>query len=1264
MESDSKNNAGLPNLDKFPANLLSLLATDRKISTVFEERPNLEAELKSFHPFRSAALVAGLLTQPSLQANTLRIELLIHLLVGFAAKNRKPSRPQIAHWLNSELGSTVFAMMEDPPEDVFVSNVTTAAGNFRIFEGLWESSDFYLQRVLNVVEKLPDNENSRQLKREILAILKLSEEMAAQRRLARFSPGGNGEQYNDFPSWQHMKSLRRAITFSAADLERLEINPADLEPFLFPAHLRSQLGNQALGDSELERRPIIHDGAKWIVLLPTAISIAVRQRVLSWMFHQGYQDSFDKFYIAEYQDFLASTPILGSRIPRELTLPSRQVANSTLLEVSREVDTGRYLHVIAIVDALAAFLEHGVSLPNLDVSQLSKEIQQRVSNARAYFRRQDGLKQALTVLVWCGYGRPGAFGVPKETPDWKIESVSAPDLETLGAIPSASPLLLWKLVAHERFLSQHDVLIANPNGLLNLYGWWSRTNYMMLDQKMEFGTGKPLNLMIPTDCLAQIRTKVRQGWDRHSLPLPSGKMVRVIRKSFDSYFPEDQAKPNYGCIDEAVTGKLLGAYVGKRLVWWVGADPDKTSLSRDLVFRVWDAVSCWLERAVPIFEKEVPDLPKGAVLIDLDFSEARQTQVEPVSEDVLQSCLSVTVNSKTKTIQIVFHDPFFGGFGHPKNIGECSILRALTGGVLRLGERTTDNLTLDELLKAIVPNKDARHLHFFKAAHFRDYIRDHDRPKSLFIDEADDARSKLGLGWLVRNRNEGNHLTIAEESVRFLNDVVEAVWRRMRVQFEKLNRLDLVQQALRHIEGVEAEKTQWERTIRAVLALRQDEPTAKAIAVQQIARFNAATLALRLVVEMAISTCPLNGGLSVGALDLNPLMSDTLAMFHLGGWSDAIRKGVMQPEIRIAANGEILSHVGFRDEIVEPFGVQFASVHLENEASTYEKHFEPVKALPSVKAIFPEQFLTAVEAEFGVSFDALRGFRDALENLALEKQKCVFVAPKDEIVSYCARNESTSSEVAKVMLDRFALWPRENWDHAPRGFKKKDWYPWRFGRRLSLVARPLVRIESEGNPRYVISPGLIGTNLIHVLRLYYEGMISTDQCRTAAMKRWVNEEVKRRGHAFAQKCFEAIQSHGYKARLEVKVSALLNERLERDFGDIDVFAWRPADKVVLAIECKDLRLAKIPNEIAEQLTQFTGQVLGNGQRDNLLKHLDRCDLLKQKPQALAENIGMQGQDIQVKTVVCFSHPVPMQYVRKRLPDVTFTTIEELQSAGF
>jgi hypothetical protein len=1233
------------------------------ISDVFQERPGLRSQLKPFHPVESAALVSGLLTEPSLQANTLRLETLVHLLVAFAAGDRKLQTPQISSWLNTELGSTMVALWEDPIEDVFVSNVTTEEGNVRIFEGIWESSDFYLQRILNVIGTLQDSQSTCQLKQEVRAALRISEEIAARRRLDRFSSGnGLAKGTIRLPSLERLKALRRAIMFSPQDLHRLGISPADLAPFIFQLHHQDQLKNQALDDSELERRPIIQNADRWFVLLATAVSVAVRQHVLKWMCRWGLQNSFERHLILEYQDFLANTPILGSPIPKEMILPSKQISGKTFLEFGRQIDAGRYLQVIAIIDGIAGYLNHGFSSPDPSVLELSDQIDLRVKNARTYFHKQEGFKQGLTLLIGCGYGRPNIFRPVEETPDWKVEFVSAPDFQALAWLPGASPLLLWKMVDHERFLAEHGISISNANGLLNLYGWWSDTGYLMLDPMIEFG-GDPINMVIPTDCLADIRSNVRRGWDVHALPLPDGRFVRVRRVAAHSYFPGESNKPQYACIDAILGGELLGVRVGERLIWWVAAEHGRSGLSRDLVFRIWEATNNWLDRAVPVFERQVEGLPGHAVLITLDFNDVRQEQVDPVPEHVLRSCLSVSTDRETKTIRISFRDPFFGGFRNPRNVAERTLIRAIAMGVVRLGGEIPTEDTIAALVSRIAPNEDIRYVHFFEVTHFRDIIQRLDRPRELFVDDADTARSKLGLGWLVQERKDGNRFGTAAESVPFLNRVVDALWNRMRTRLHKLDRTNLIERALRHIEGVADDKTLWERTIRAVLAFRDDKASAKLVAMRHVARCNAAEIALRLVVEMAVSECPLEGGEPVGELDLTPLMSDVLLMFHLGGCSDAIIKGVMEPEVRIASSGDVLTHVGFRDEIADPLGQRFESVRLDHDVERYEKHFGPFEPIPTVQGRFPEAFLTAFEAEFGLSIDALRGARETLENLAFEKEKCVFVARKDEIRSYFRRSDLTTAEVADIVLNRLALWPRESWDVTPEGFKKIDWYPWRFGRRLSLVARPIVRLENDDNPRYVISPGLIGAGIAYTMARYYEAAIEASECRARAMCRWINEEKNRRGHAFAHKVFETMRTLGYEARFENKVAALLNEKFDRDWGDVDVLAWKRGEDEVLAIECKDLKQAMTPNEMAEQLNRFSGQTLSSGKDDELLKHLNRCDLLRARSRHVAQTIGMEDRDIHIQTVVCFSKIVPMQYVARRFPNVTFLTIDDLREGG-
>lgn len=1253
--------SNMPNSSSAVWPWLALTASHRKLSIVFEGRPALRDQLKQFNPVKSAALVSGLLTNPALHANTIRLELLVHLLVAYGRGKRQFKARQISTWVNRKLSNTMFAYWEDPVEDVFLSNVTTEEGNFRIFEGIWENSAFYLQRILNVVRTLPEAPNTQKLRREIFAILRLSEEIAARRKLKRYAMGGGQDKgVIRIPSWDRLKSLRRSVVFSSADLEHLGITPSDLAPFLFSPSLRAQLLDQALGDTELERHPIVYETGKWIVMLPAAISVAVRRHVLEWIVSRGYEKSFDQNMVLEYRKLFTKSPVLGAPPPAEAVILSKRSQGTSILEFAKQIDTGRYLHVIAVVDSIEAYMKHGFSSPDPNVSELSDLIDGQIEKAQSFFTKQKGFKQGLTLLVSCGYGRPSVFRPLEGMPYWWVEFVSAPDLEILSWIPESSSLYLWRLLDNVRFLAQHGISIGNVNGLLNLYGWSEQTKHLILPAEGQFGADA-VEIFIPTDCLAKVRQKIRQVLDAHVLPHPDKGFVLVRREAADSYFPDEADKPKYVSIDSVLAGVLLAAWVGKESIWWVEAEYANTGLSRGLVFRVWDAVTNWLHEAVPVLERFLSEQTDPILLIRLNFDEAHEEQADPTPEQQLRSCLSVTADQEKGTIRIVFRDPFFGGFREPKNVAERTLIRAISEGMLRLTGGLLDEYTLDAIVNEIVPNEDARYVHFFEGLHFRDYIRHYDRPEKLFVDDADEAQSKLGLGWLVQDPADEATFTTAHDSSSFLNRIVAAISERMCDQLKKLDRKDLIEKALWHVEGVEADKRRWERTARAVFALRENKASAKAVATQQLARCNAAEIALRLVVEMAVSECPLEGGASVGALDLTPLMSDVLMMFHLGGCSDAIKKGVMEPEVRVAANGDVLTHVGFRNKIVEPLGRQFGSVQLDHEVSRYEKHFEPFEPILTVRGRLPDAFLTAFEAEFGLSVDALRGLREALENLAVEKEKCVFVIRKDEILSYCAGSELTTVEVAEIVLDRFALWPRESWDTTPKqGFAKKDWYPWRFGRQLSLMRRPLVRLEDSDNPRYVISPGLLGIGIAYTLSRYYEARVEVSECRTGAMKRWIDDETNRRGHEFAKKVFEAIRALGYEALLEVKMTALLNDKLDKDYGDVDVLAWKTDADKALAIECKDLRFAKTPNEMAEQLNQFSGQVLPNGTRDQLLRHLDRCELLAERTRRLAKTIGMKNRHIFIQSVICFSKPVPTLYVAKRFPDVSFLTIDDFK----
>jgi hypothetical protein len=797
-----------------------------EVAALLAERPCLESRVAGYDPIASAEIISGMIATPGLQANQVRLEMLVHLLLVCGKGSAIPTRHRIGVWINTELGSSFVARMEDPPEDIFTSNVITREGNSRIFDGTWESSAFYLQNVLDVVDTLPDNSDSSLLNRQIMALLRLSDEIAERRGLARYATGG-GEPNGDvaIPSLRELEVHKASVIFTEEDLIGLGVTPDDLAPFLFPMADRERLKDQTRSETDLERRPVVHAEGRWSVLLPAAISPAIRAHVFEWMATQGLQDSFDKNYASTCLHSLDGMRGMGFHLPPNAPLAWAPVGHYQTTHVMRKIDAGRWLQVVLVVEGVTSFLKHGFSRVPCDPSVLSKHIREQIDNARSKLAEESDFRQGLTLVVHHGYGGMRAISRPEAPTDWWAESVSAADLETMFCDSDFSPLLVWRLVSHQRDLESQGISIENMNGLLNLYSWWKKTDYALVPTDLDI-RNTPSTLMIPLDCLAETRAQVKQDWDQHALPLPDGQFTPVKRVSLGSYFPGEDRIPMYAAYEAVGKGTLLAAYSGQRSVWWLTALTEGTGLSRDELFQVFDAVQNWLQRAVPVLEQHVDGVPTPALIVLLDFGQVQRCDIDPVDEDTLRSCLAVSVDSPRRRIHIRLQDPFMGGFRKPENVAERTLVRGVVKGALLLCGQDTDEVTLDAILGKIIPNDDARYFHIFQANDTRSHVTHADAPEKLLVPESDFGRAKIGLGWLAQGDKIISEFNNAEESADLLNSVVGKISERMRSSLHCFDRAGVVEQCLRRIEGNELEKRRWESTLRANLALRGNRPAA------------------------------------------------------------------------------------------------------------------------------------------------------------------------------------------------------------------------------------------------------------------------------------------------------------------------------------------------------------------------------------------------------------------------------------------------------
>src|SRR5579871_6317167 len=138
------------------------------------ECPELVRSLRRLDRHATIAVLAGLQTEPQFQANHIRLEFAIRLVLALAEGTRRPARGDIHRLLNVSLERARVTLLEDPIEDFFVDSVPTPVGDFLLLPGIWEQAGFFTETVLAALAHLPDAEGKRAALRSAIALMQMS----------------------------------------------------------------------------------------------------------------------------------------------------------------------------------------------------------------------------------------------------------------------------------------------------------------------------------------------------------------------------------------------------------------------------------------------------------------------------------------------------------------------------------------------------------------------------------------------------------------------------------------------------------------------------------------------------------------------------------------------------------------------------------------------------------------------------------------------------------------------------------------------------------------------------------------------------------------------------------------------------------------------------------------------------------------------------------------------------------------------------------
>ena len=1222
------------------------------LRSVIDGHRELFAELEAFDPLRLATSFGALLLEPSLQSNCVRLETLVHLTLATANGSRKPNDKLIGK-LFSGLEECVVGRIEDPAEDVFVSLIATPRGNFRILEGIWESAGYHTQRIINALELIPGGVPFDQIRDRVYAILKLSELVCERAGLSRYA-AGDPTPLEKVPSktLDHLQGLRRCIRFTEDELVGNGIAISDLAEFGFDPRTRANLSSDTIGHSRLERYPVLHRDTYFYLVLPTAVSAALRRFVVETMEELGFRDVFASTLAYEMGTLIEKTPLLGNRSGAPMEF--KKTDCGLLAGVMTSADRGIFINFVFFADTLDNFERGGLVgvFPTTTKQGLDQDIVRWIDEAYNAAWKEPEFKAGVTLLIGCGVGRAILNLTPeKKWEHWSVESVAAPDLLTLSWLPDFKALSLWRLLMGRDRLEELGVTLFYINGLLNLAGWArSLGGHLVPHANVPDDFVKADSsqfIMVQQNALLQVRRDVTAAWDEHACQDIDGKW-RIVRRDGQSIFKEDLGRPFYVSEDSADSRWPLSVYETDRRAWWIKLETDSETTGY-WAYQRFQMLKTWICLAAPVLDVSFPSLRPGPVLWRAKFEgligdkKGSGDRAFLTMEETLPNIeMEVTSTIISMTVRNGFEDAIY----NPENIAERALVWRLVEGVARLAERSLDEQQLEAIVDKIVTSPRARQSHAFMARQFRDYVRRSIWDNPIKIDDDDSAIMKLGIGWRVRDRAEGGDIHGREACTAYLNSLVKLMEDEVCSDLRSFDRRAIISFALMNHEAGMVDRDNWRRTSAAVVALHKDKEATLDKMAHHEAELNAVFQATRLLVEFAICECPPEGGQKPGRLDLSRLMAKIMFVAGMGGWSDAIHWQAMEPHVRVTPLGDVHANVTFQEEVLNPYGRTASDLTVEESIKSYAENLNERPIVATGNSEIDDEFRSAFEEQFGASLDLARKFTDTVEDIGIKKDRAVFVVRRSELLSISFEDEKLDPSSIERLVEFLTFSSRPRWRDIPNGFSEKDIFPWRFRRRLSVLRRPLIKLDDSEDPQMMVAPGILRDALRYMVGNYHRGDFPRWQL-SPKMNRWAGKSRDRMGKKFSNEVAERLRELGWQVEVEVRITKLLGKKFDQDYGDVDVLAWNAGLSRILLIECKDVQHRKTDGEIAEQLLDFRGELNAEGKPDFLLKHLNRVELISQHMPEVMAYLKLNERP-RLEPHLVFKNPVPMKFAWTRM----------------
>lgn len=1160
----------------------------------------------------------------------------------FNANSAIPSVSELKSFLAEEYPSEA---MEDDPFNLFTDVVTFHGGDYLIFPGISDSTSFILNNLLKAVfqnpaNKLPDEFKGIAYKAAML-ILVISDHIAKVIGYTRYQVGEVDKGLVKFPSEEKLNLLKKSVVITRPEMHRL-LHTSNIETAILNAFLldisSSDIGANFVQDSPLITRPIINSQDKFVVVSPSNLSYALVEFIKSEAKRIGCYE----LLVEAYHDFLWLDLQLKLKKMGFKYLPHDVTGN-------KNAPSLRY--------GVYRFDDDKIALMYLRYpGQNVKDEQDREAAFKAVLDIPEFKGyQILELQIVSSIGEMFFAGANKAV-NGQTLLLEASELSIISGLKDVDAIDLYKFaIANEK---AHDSMMGFSSFIDRFKFYQDNNNSFYCSDNAG-----PIHITIEPGYGFDLLLKSKWNVDLHAVPFKDDGQVRLIE-----VMKMDKYGGTYLNLEQIGSGQLSLLVENLPVYIWISplAMSDNSGpVLKNMYWEICDAIAYWLWQLEDVIKLKLSAL--GSVPVKITFDLDNESKFAEIERNFIRETAlfdNFKVRSTVDNINITVPHQILPYLYGADNEGERQLVKAILTGLNDLLVKNLKTGFTDEEINnsvdLIAPLGNKKKVYILDTSD--NLLLDPQNLSGYRLVQQHDVNVVLDniVPLLGKDAPAVGELTTKKEKEKLTSNIVQiALLPYLRTKINQYDSTELLQRLIRINEGLinkrERVRINTPTRIACFVSVAQHHIDLS----KELQDLDKSTLSVRCLIEH-LAAEPFKGSLPVSTTAIDELMAIMAQILAWGSSGDQIHFDLLDIELSVLPSKRIGTKKENIREIFDTFQSAKVTEHITDAIETYE-HVFPQHLTIDEKPV-PAALEKAFLKDYGISFSRLCEFVEGLAHIGfLQEDACSSMPLKELNAEVNKYMDEFSSDEFDRAVEFLGLYSRGTVDTLPAGgYEFIDIIPWRNNRMLSLLRKPLIIVDVDGERR-------VYWGVRHLLqcRITWMQQLLSGRFRSSAgseVSKVLGKFANKRGDDLVEAVVKSINPTSLIMDTDAYIKPKAPLHHVEDIGDVDVLIIETVNKLLYSLECKSMSPSRNVKEMIEEVTKLFGE--NSSDKGWIEKHMIRHEWLKTNLDAVGKVYKADLTGFTVKSFFVTNEEMLTPHLRKQTLPLPFITLYDLEKNGF